>query len=103
MKPSVPYSSATAKLKTACGNLYLTTVIDDNKSIVSVLLQLGKAGGCAKAHLSVLSEYINLAIPKGKAEVIAALSAITGVTCSEGNSCVETAVQYMLKFILKYE
>lgn len=103
MKPNVPCESTTAKIKTSCGSLYITTVfaVSDGAPI-SVLLQLGKAGGCAKAHLSVLSEYINHTLRSNYQDTVLALSSISGIKCSEGDSCIGAAVNYLLEIILKH-
>lgn len=101
MKQGQSYTSETAKLKSSCGNLFITTVFGKSELPIKILIDLGKAGGCTKAHLSVLSEYINLALSQGDSAIIPALSHFTGITCSEGNSCIDVAIQYVLEKIIK--
>lgn len=101
LKQDVAYESDTAKLRTPCGFLYCTIVYAEDSKPLMVILHLGKAGGCAKAHLSMLSEHINLAIERDDITAVSALAKITGFTCSEGSSCSDVAAHYILDKILK--
>lgn len=101
MKPNTEYNSTTARFPTACGALYIITVEDEKENIIKVLFELGKAGTCPKAHLTVLSEYINSVLKNPtSAEIVSALSNLTGITCSGGDSCMGVAVHYLLEKIL---
>jgi len=102
--PNKVYQSETVKKKTPCGNLFLTVVHEDGAFLpIKVFLTLGKAGGCAKAQLTVLSEFINSALEHGEADTIIALSKVTGFKCSEGDSCGHIAVRYILSKLIDKE
>jgi ribonucleoside-diphosphate reductase alpha chain len=51
----------TAKVKTGCGNIYVT-VNHDDVGLVEVFGKLGKAGGCASAQLEGLCRMISVAL-----------------------------------------
>jgi hypothetical protein len=99
LKQDIPYPSTTAKLKTGCGPLY-ATLVDNKGELVKVFLQLGKAGGCANAHLSSLSGHVNEELEKGTKKAVVSLSQLTGVTCHEKESCVNIAARYILENLL---
>lgn len=106
LKLNVPYPSLTRKFKTPCGSLFVTVIFADSTP-VSVLLQLGKAGGCVKTHLSVLSGHINQSFKDGT--IISVLSSMTGSTCpdgsstefTDGKSCVDIAARFILDKVLQ--
>ncbi len=70
---------ATIKMKTGCGNLYVT-VNEDDKGLVEVFSQLGKTGGCAASQLEAISRLISLALRSG-IKVEAILKQIEGIRC----------------------
>lgn len=57
-------SGYTYRIKTGCGNMYVTiTIMDD--TIYEVFAQLGKAGSCAVSQLEALCRMISLALQNG--------------------------------------
>ncbi len=70
---------ATIKMKTGCGNLYVT-VNEDEKGLVEVFSQLGKTGGCAASQLEAISRLISLALRSG-IKIEAILKQIEGIRC----------------------
>lgn len=59
------WDSKTIKIKTGCGNLYVTITANKDKSISKVFAKLGKSGGCASAFLDPLGNYIRYTIKSG--------------------------------------
>lgn len=87
----------TPKIKTGCGNLYVT--INENEGKPSeVLLRLGKAGGCAAAMTEGMGRMISLALRNGatQEEVAKQLSSIGCSTpTNECSSCVDGIAKVM--------
>ena len=81
----------TPKIKTGCGNLYVT--INENGGKPSeVLLRLGKAGGCAAAMTEGLGRMISLALRSGATDddIIKQLSGIgCNIPAPACSSCVD--------------
>lgn len=65
MKPLKEYRSSTYKQRTGCGSLYTTIVVDDDLSILTVICNLGKSGGCAQANTELASRLLTQALENG--------------------------------------
>ncbi|NPA15324.1 MAG: vitamin B12-dependent ribonucleotide reductase [Deferribacteres bacterium] len=96
---------ATIKMKTGCGNLYVT-VNEDEKGLVEVFSQLGKTGGCAASQLEAISRLISLALRSGIG-IEAVIKQIEGIRCpnpswDEGEmllSCADAIAKAIKRYI----
>ncbi len=55
----------TPKVKTGCGNLYVTINQDEDEKPFELFLQMGKAGGCAASQLEAIGRLVSLAFRSG--------------------------------------
>jgi len=71
---------STAGAKSGCGCIYTTINHDEDGDMREVILDLGKAGGCAKALLEVIGRITSIALQYGVPPGIL-FKQMTGIHC----------------------
>jgi ribonucleoside-diphosphate reductase alpha chain len=72
-------TGVTRRIRTGCGNLYVT-INEDEHGPVEVFCQMGKAGGCAASQSEALSRMVSLALRSHVAPAEIAKE-LTGISC----------------------
>ena len=80
------YPSITYRIRTGCGNAFLTILFNkDKKDIFKFLIHMGKSATCASVHAH---NYNNMNLPKNKDERLKYYSEMTGLYCSQTKCCI---------------
>ncbi len=72
-------TGVTRRIRTGCGNLYVT-INEDEQGPVEVFCQMGKAGGCAASQSEALSRMVSLAL-KSHVPVGEIVNELKGISC----------------------
>ena len=96
------FPSETRRIQTSCGKFYVTIVFNKaTNKIKHVFFSAGKAGGCASAHLTSLSLFLDELINKHSGERLLAYSKFTSIQCSFPESCLKLVADYILETELR--
>jgi len=71
---------ATRKMKTGCGNLYITINEDEEGRPFEIFTQIGKAGGCAASQCEAIGRMASLALRSG-IQVEEVIKQMRGISC----------------------
>ncbi len=96
----------THKTKLACGSLYVTVNLHDDKPY-EIFAALGKSGGCARAQCETAARLVSLAL-QGGIELLEIIRQMVGISCharlprtSEQPSSGADAIGRILKSYIK--
>jgi ribonucleoside-diphosphate reductase alpha chain len=71
---------STRKIRTGCGNLYVTVNEDQEGNLFEIFNQIGKAGGCAASQSEAIGRLVSLAFRSGvEPEVV--IRQLKGISC----------------------
>jgi ribonucleoside-diphosphate reductase alpha chain len=71
---------STRKIRTGCGNLYVTVNEDEEGSLFEIFNQIGKAGGCAASQSEAIGRLVSLALRSG-IEPEDVIRQLKGISC----------------------
>ncbi|MHA1505769.1 MAG: adenosylcobalamin-dependent ribonucleoside-diphosphate reductase [Candidatus Asgardarchaeia archaeon] len=103
-RPEVTYG-ATFKIKTSCGNLYIT-VNEDEYGLFEVFARLGKSGGCLASYTEAIGRLISLALRSG-VDIESVIKQLSGIRCplpilygeNRVLSCADAIAQALKKYL----
>lgn len=92
----------TLKVKTECGNLFVTVNFDENKKPFEVFAYLGKSGSCFSCQINSLCKVISIALRNG-APIEDIINHLEGMRCynityTDGQqylSCIDALVKLL--------
>jgi ribonucleoside-diphosphate reductase alpha chain len=71
---------STRKIRTGCGNLYVTVNEDEQGNLFEIFNQIGKAGGCAASQSEAIGRLVSLAFRSG-VEPDIVIRQLKGISC----------------------
>ena len=71
---------STRKIRTGCGNLYVTVNEDEEGNVFEIFNQIGKAGGCAASQSEAIGRLVSLALRSG-VEPEDVIRQLKGISC----------------------
>jgi ribonucleoside-diphosphate reductase alpha chain len=71
---------STRKIRTGCGNIYVTVNEDEEGNLFEIFNQIGKAGGCAASQSEAIGRLVSLALRSG-VEPEEIVRQLKGISC----------------------
>jgi ribonucleoside-diphosphate reductase alpha chain len=71
---------STRKIRTGCGNIYVTVNEDEDGNLFEIFNQIGKAGGCAASQSEAIGRLVSLAFRSG-IEPVDIIRQLKGISC----------------------
>ncbi len=73
---------STRRIRTGCGNLYVTVNVDDEGNPYEVFTRVGKAGGCAASQSEAMGRLITLLF-RAKVPIEILVKQLQGISCHQ--------------------
>lgn len=98
-------TGVTNKMKTSCGDLYVTVNEDENGRPFEVFCNMGKAGGCEASQNEAIGRLISLAFRSGVSPQ-SIIRQLIGIRCNQpyglGKSIIHSCADAISKAVLEY-
>lgn len=97
------FPSETKVIKSSCGKFYVTTLVSkERRGIYKVLINAGKAGGCASAQLLSFQKVMDKTLVRDTIpEILETITEFTSQKCYMPDCCINLIAHYLLKKELK--
>lgn len=78
LRPDITYGR-TARMRTGCGNLYIT-INEDDEGLSEVFIRMGKSGGCLSSYTESIGRLVSLALRSGIG-IQSIIKQLNGIRC----------------------
>ena len=73
---------STRRIKTGCGNLYVTINEDSEGNTIEVFCKLGKTGGCGASQMEAMGRLISVSLRSGY-DIDGIIKQLKGISCHQ--------------------